>query len=181
MKIAAALALSVLTLPPLAGAAQPASSYAGQEARQVKSLSPDEVRGYLKGEGLGFAKAGELNHYPGPKHVLAMADHLGLSADQRSRIGAARDNMSAAAIPIGHEIIDAERNLNARFANGTIDDAALTSLTSHIANLQGRLRAVHLAAHLATRAVLTATQIATYDQMRGYGKGAMSEGHHHGS
>ena len=35
-----------------------------------------------------FAKAGELNHYPGPKHVLSMAEHLGLRADQRLRIEA---------------------------------------------------------------------------------------------
>jgi len=35
--------------------------------------------------------------------------------------------------------------------------------------LQGRPRAVHLAAHIAPRAALAAEQIAMYDSMRGYG------------
>lgn len=44
--------------------------YAGQETREIKALSPDEVAAHLEGRGMGFAKAAELNHYPGPKHVL---------------------------------------------------------------------------------------------------------------
>ena len=42
------------------------SPYAGQESREIKSLSPAEVDGYLAGAGMGFAKAAELNGYPGP-------------------------------------------------------------------------------------------------------------------
>lgn len=173
-----ALTVLMLGVPALA-AAQPTSPYAGQESRDIKSLSPEEIQGYLAGDGLGFAKAGELNHYPGPKHVLGMADHLGLSPDQRDRISAISAKMSAAAVPLGRAIVDAERRLNAGFAAGTMDEPALRAQTARIAEMQGRLRAVHLSAHLATRAVLTPEQIAMYDQMRGYGGNAPPSGHTH--
>ena len=176
MKRTTAVALLILSLPLLA-AAGPQSPYTGQQTREIKSMSDDEIRGYLTGEGLGYAKAGELNHYPGPKHVLTMADHLDLSAGQRTRIQAVADKMSAAAVPLGRAIVDSERGLNAGFANGTIDDALLESLTARIAALQGRLRHVHLAAHLATQALLSASQIAKYDEMRGYGENVPSHSH----
>ena len=51
--------------------------------------------------------------------------------------------------------------------------------TAAIAGLQGRLRAVHLAAHLETRALLSAEQIARYDALRGYAGNATPAGHHH--
>jgi hypothetical protein len=35
----------------------PVSPYAGQETRDIKSLSPEEVDAYLSGKGLGLAKA----------------------------------------------------------------------------------------------------------------------------
>jgi len=59
------------------------SPYAGQHARQLKALSDDEVRQLLEGAGMGYARAAELNGYPGPMHVLELADKLGLSAQQR--------------------------------------------------------------------------------------------------
>ncbi len=37
-----------------------------------------------------------------------------------------------------------------------------------IATLQGELRAIHLRAHLATRAIRSAAQVARYDELRGY-------------
>jgi hypothetical protein len=48
-------------------AAETSSPYSGQETREIKALSRDEISGYLSGDGMGFAKAAELNHYPGPK------------------------------------------------------------------------------------------------------------------
>lgn len=71
-----------------------------------------------------------------------MAEYLGLTADQRSRVGAVEEKMSNVAIPLGRAIVHAEPNLNDRFANGTIDDAALEAMTARIGELQGRLRAV---------------------------------------
>lgn len=49
------------------------SPYAGQESREIKALSPDEIAALRKGDGMGFAKAAELNGYPGPRHVLDLA------------------------------------------------------------------------------------------------------------
>jgi len=43
-----------------------ASPYAGSENREIKALSTDEIASYLQGKGMGFAKAAELNHHPGP-------------------------------------------------------------------------------------------------------------------
>ena len=80
----AAVALAGMMLAPSAIAA-PVSGYAGQESREIKALSPEEVDAYLSGKGMGFAKAAELNGYPGPAHVLELAAELQLSADQRRR------------------------------------------------------------------------------------------------
>jgi hypothetical protein len=53
--------------------------YAGQQTRAVKALSDDEIAALRKGEGMGMAKAAELNGYPGPAHVLQLAGPLGLT------------------------------------------------------------------------------------------------------
>jgi hypothetical protein len=87
--------------------------------------------------------------------------------------------MSAVAKPLGIEIVTAEQRLDRAFASGSIDRDTLRAQTAAIAELQGKLRAVHLAAHLETRALLTPDQIARYDALRGYG-GAAPAGHDHG-
>jgi hypothetical protein len=66
-------------------AAEPLSPYSGEERREIKALSKEEVNGYLSGDGMGFAKVAELNHHPGPRHVLELADQLQLSDEQRRR------------------------------------------------------------------------------------------------
>jgi Spy/CpxP family protein refolding chaperone len=181
MKTHIGLALVLVASIPALAVAQSMSPYAGQESRAVKTLSADETQAYLTGEGLGMAKAGELNHYPGPKHVLAMAERLALTDDQKLRMKAITGVMTAAAVPLGREIVDAEGALDRDFANGTIDDAKLRIATQHIAAIQGRLRAVHLSAHLATRKVLTVNQVTIYDRIRGYGSDSNAPTHQHGS
>jgi hypothetical protein len=57
------------------------SPYAGQERHDIKSLSPQEVTALLAGQGAGFAKAAELNGYPGPAHVIELADQLARTSD----------------------------------------------------------------------------------------------------
>ena len=87
--------------------------------------------------------------------------------------------MSAAAKPLGGELIAQEQALDQLFAKGDITPDRLAAATAAIAELQGRLRAVHLSAHLETRALLNPDQIARYKQLRGYGASPGPEHHHH--
>lgn len=165
-----------LVLAGLAWAAGDAP-YAGQQARDVKALSAAQVQGYLAGRGMGLAKAAELNGYPGPKHVLELAQPLGLSAAQRARTQALFAAMQAEASAVGAQIIDQERRLDKAFAQGSLDAEQLRAATAALADLQGRLRYIHLHAHLVQKPVLDAEQIRRYQQLRGYGAG--HDGHHH--
>jgi Spy/CpxP family protein refolding chaperone len=171
-------AACVLAVPVLADNPTP---YAGQQTRQIKALSNDDVAALLKGEGMGFAKAAELNGYPGPKHVLDLADRLKVTPDQRQQIEAIFDKMSAAAKPLGAELVDRERTLDRLFQKSEITPDRLAQETAAIGDLQGRLRSVQLSAHLETRALLSADQITLDEQLRGYGDPAAPAMHqHHG-
>jgi Spy/CpxP family protein refolding chaperone len=173
------LLLGAVTVP--AAAYQRPAPYAGQQARTIKALAPGEVAALLNGEGLGLAMAAELNGYPGPAPVLSLAGELKLTPLQRSQVQAIFARMSAAAKPLGGDVVERERGLDQLFATGEVDPDRLRAATAAIAELQGRLRSVHLAAHLETRALLSADQIALYHKLRGYaGPGSPTQHHHHG-
>ena len=118
---------------------------------------------------MGLAKPAELNHYPGPRHVLDIADALELSAEQSKELKAIFDRMHADAVALGERILAQEKALDRAFSSGAIDEPRLRELTGRIAGLQAELRAAHLKAHLETKQVLTARQVARYDALRGYG------------
>lgn len=145
--------------------------YAGEEKRGIKALSPEEIESYRTGAGIGFAKAAELNHYPGPKHVLDLGNEIGLSASQRKEAQRIYDAMHAQAVGLGERLIASERNLDGLFAAQEIDEASLARSVREIGCLQGEIRLEHLKAHLAMKALLTPAQIAKYDALRGYGSG----------
>jgi len=81
--------------------ANPPSPYTGQEARDIKALSAQEVQDYLAGKGMGLAKAAELNRYPGPAHVLELAAPLNLTAEQKIRTQELFKRMEKKAIGLG--------------------------------------------------------------------------------
>lgn len=167
---------AVLTLSiPLILSAQH-STYAGEEQRAIKSLSEKEIEQYLFGAGMGFAKAAELNHYPGPKHVLDLADTLGISAEKKSALEKIYIEMKADAIDAGKQIIENEKVLNDAFAADTITLTQLDHVTKEIGILQAKLRFIHLRAHLATKSSMTKHQIYLYDRIRGY---ASAKNQHH--
>ncbi|MEZ4417257.1 MAG: Spy/CpxP family protein refolding chaperone [Gemmatimonadota bacterium] len=170
------MVLSVSAL--LAGAAVPLSAqahdhsahspYAGMESRAIKALSPEEIAGLRAGEGLGMALAAELNGLPGPKHVLELAESLSLTAEQTAGVQEIAAEMQAAAQELGGQIIQAEEHLDRLFASGDAAEADVSRMTQHIGAMRGQLRAVHLNAHLAVSRLLTAEQVAAYQQQRGY-------------
>ena len=50
--------------------------YAGMQTRPIKALSEQQIADLGAGRGMGLALAAELNGYPGPSHVLELADKL---------------------------------------------------------------------------------------------------------
>jgi Spy/CpxP family protein refolding chaperone len=152
----------------VASAAETSSPYLGQENREIKALSREEINGYLSGDGMGFAKAAELNHYPGPKHVLQLADQLQLSEEQRTTTGRIFQQMNVQAVSLGKQLVEMERLLDSHFAGASISTSELQRLVMEISSLQGKIRATHLQAHLAQKAILRPEQLIRYDSLRGY-------------
>jgi Spy/CpxP family protein refolding chaperone len=180
--VATLAAICLLAQPAAADTAR--SAYVGQQSREIRALSGEDIAALRNGDGMGLATAAELNGYPGPRHVLALVRELKLTESQTAQVTAIRERMNAAARPLGDELIDRERGLDQLFAQREITPERLTAATAAIGDIQGRLRAVHLAAHLETRAVLTGEQIAQYDRLRGYTEAGAanrdhSTGHHH--
>jgi hypothetical protein len=163
-----------------AGAAQaqhpPASPYSGLEQRAVKALSDEQIADLRSGRGMGLALAAELNGYPGPVHVLELADRLGLTDDQRKRVQELHAAMKAETVPLGERLIAQETDLDRQFAGKTVTPASLQSATEEIGATQGALRFTHLRHHLSTLGILTSEQVRLYGELRGYG-GPRDHGH----
>ena len=150
--------------------AQHHQSYAGQQDRDVKALSPDEVKQYMSGAGMGYAKAAELNHFPGPMHALELADQLNLSAEQRAQATKLMAAHKAEARTIGEKFVEAEQALDALFRSGNVSPDALELAVNRAAALQGAYRLSHLETHRRMRALMSEEQVRRYDALRGYSK-----------
>ena len=183
MKAKALVAACAVMLAIGPASAQHAQPYAGLQARPLKALSDEQVADLKAGRGMGLAMAAELNGYPGPSHVLELADSLALTAEQRARTQALFAAMKAESISLGEQVIAAEGDLDRAFATHTITPASLTAATETIGATQARLRATHLKYHLAMIDVLTPEQVRRYNELRGYSDAAPSghrPGMHHG-
>jgi len=143
-------------------------AYAGMQERSVKALSNQQIADLRAGRGMGLALVAELNGYPGPLHVLELADRLGLSPDQHRQVQRLYDAMKAEAIATGERLIDAETELDRAFKDRSITAERLAELSAVIGSHQGALRAVHLKYHLTTAGLLTADQSSRYAELRGY-------------
>jgi hypothetical protein len=108
-----------------------ASPYAGREQRAVKALSEQQIDDLKAGRGMGMALPAELNGYPGPRHVLDLADALHLTDDQRAKTKALYEAMKAETIPVGERLVSDEKS---------VTRAALDAVVSRIASAQGDLR-----------------------------------------
>lgn len=163
------IAFSLAAGPSLAQSQQP---YAGLEGRSIKALSEQQIADLRAGRGMGLALAAELNGYPGPMHVLELADSLDLSGQQRAKMQELFAAMKAEALPLGERLIAQEADLDKEFASKTITAATLATATEAIGATHAALRQAHLKYHLFTVEVLTPAQVWRYAELRGY-KGGM--------
>jgi hypothetical protein len=121
MKIWISAALLLMS----AAAANAQMPYAGMQTRPIKALSEQQVADLGAGRGMGLALAAELNGYPGPSHVLELADKLDLSPDQRAGIQRLFDSMKAEALPLGSRLMEQEADLDKQFASHTVTPESL--------------------------------------------------------
>jgi hypothetical protein len=177
MTITRLLALAAF-VSSIAGVAQAQSPYAGLQARPIKALSDQQIADLQAGRGMGMALPAELNGYPGPLHVLELADPLGLSESQRAAIRGLFDSMKAEAIPLGERLIAQEAALDKLFAARTATAASVAAATDEIGVTQGKLRSTHLKYHLSTLALLEPRQIERYGELRGYAGTTPAHRHH---
>jgi hypothetical protein len=162
------IVLAVLALMSGMSLAADQSPYVGEELRSIKSLTSQEIESLRSGGGMGFAKLAELNHYPGPKHVLELADDLDLTLSQVSETEALFEEMRLSAVVLGEELLEAEMALDQDFSRRAISPQSLESALLSIGRIRAQLRYVHLEAHLRQQRLLTTEQIAKYDETRGY-------------
>ena len=160
-----------------AASAQSAPPYAEMQARPIKALSDTQIADLVAGRGMGLALAAELNGYPGPSHLLELADRLGLSAGQRAAVQGMLDAMKAEAIPLGQSLIAQEADLDRLFAQRTATAETMQAATEAIGATQARLRAAHLKYHLATVPLLEPQQLQRYAELRGYVNGGGEHRH----
>lgn len=170
--------IAALFLLPAIGFAQSATPYAGMQVRPIKALSDQQLADLKAGRGMGLALPAELNGYPGPAHVLELAQVLNLNDEQKSKVSKLFEAMHAESVVLGERLIAAESDLDRLFANKTVTDSNLSDATHKAAELQGELRVAHLKYHLATLAILTQEQVVRYREARGYGASTGVHGAH---
>ncbi len=144
------------------------SQYKGQEARLIKSLSPDDIKQLRAGEGWGLAKAAELNGVPGPAHLLELKDEIPLNPAQITAIESLYDAMKTEAMQMGEQLVAQEQTLETHFRNASMDDADLRGLLLEIGQTLATLRYTHLRMHLKASELLSEEQINRYNTLRGY-------------
>lgn len=163
-----ALAFAALLIAAPALAQHHATPYSGQQKREIRSFDAAQIEDVRAGRGMGLAKPAELNAYPGPQHVLELADALQLTPQQRAASEALIAPMRAEAKQHGAEWLAHERELDRLFESRAATPEAVQEVLDRAAAAQARVRAAHLNAHIAQRALLSEAQIATYVRLRGY-------------
>jgi Spy/CpxP family protein refolding chaperone len=115
------------------------------------------------------------NGYPGPRHVLELAEQLGLTDQQRADVQRLFEEMTVEVVPIGEKLISQEAELDRLFAHRVVTPSSLGSVMAAIGATQAELRKAHLKYHLITSGLLTAAQMQNYSRLRGYaGEGSPS-------
>ena len=163
----------LLTLALPAAAQEEAAEPAAAETTDARptGLMPRQERMLREGRGMGQARAAELNGYPGPMHVMQQADALELSDEQRAATAQLVARVREQAPAVGARILTAEAELNAMFADGSVNRETMEAKLAEIADLTAELRAVHMNAHLDQAALLTEAQKAAYQPAHRAGGG----------
>ncbi|HTP79983.1 MAG TPA: hypothetical protein VMM57_06220 [Bacteroidota bacterium] len=134
----------------------------------AQSPVPSDRDGLLAGDGMGMALEAESHGYPSPKHCLELKDDLALSKDQVTKIQGIVENVLIGAKLKGEEIVGAEEGVDRGLTSGTVSEKSLRTQLEAVGRLRGELRFIHLQAHIRVKAILSANQLARYNEIRSH-------------
>lgn len=137
------------------------------EGDTTYGLSQREAQGLLAGRGMGMARPAEMNGYPGPLHVLELADELALTPEQKQQAREAREQVVTEVPVLGRQIVEKELALDRLFRSGSAEATQIDALTQEISQLRAALRAIHLRAHVVMQRALAVEQVRAYMEARG--------------
>jgi Spy/CpxP family protein refolding chaperone len=147
----------------------------GAPASSMASLAgysaEERAQGLREGRGMGLAIPAEGNGYPGPRHVLELAEQLSITADQRRKTEALFNAMKADAQRLGARLLAEEAELNAMFREKRATPALLEETARRIGTTEAALKVTHLRTHLAMMQILRPDQVANYVALRRAGGG----------
>lgn len=139
---------------------------AGDGHRKAQECEAGFERVVADGRGFGMAFAADQNGYPGPTHVLELAERLGLTADQEAKARELLHAMLAESRPKGARLLEAEARLRRLFAERVAGEPALRAAVLEVERARAEVRLVHLLTHVKTRGLLTEQQIRLYHEAR---------------
>ncbi len=144
----------------------------GAPQGHLEALKCSESFDRVVGQGLGFglAFAADRNGYPGPLHVVELAQPLGLRAEQVERARSLYDAMLAESRPKSAALLAAEAELARLFERGEATEARVRAQVAEVERLRADVRLVHLTYHLRTRDLLTSEQRVAYHRARWGGR-----------
>lgn len=145
--------------------------YADEQGRLISSLSASDVEQLKQGNGWGLAKPAEFNGYPGPAHIIELAESLDLTDEQLEAVKQSFTRMKRQAMALGNQLIEAEKALDEAFVSRRISQTELKHLLTEAEKVRAQLRGVHLTAHLEVTPLLNDEQKNRYAKLRGYGAG----------
>ena len=147
----------------------------GAPASSMSSLAnysaEERAQGLREGRGMGLAIPAEGNGYPGPRHVLELADQIGITADQRRQTETLFNAMKADAQRLGAQLLADEAELNAMFREKRATPALLEQAARRIGTTEAALKVTHLRTHLAMMQILRPDQVGKYVALRRAGGG----------
>lgn len=132
----------------------------------AQDVIPPDREGLLKGLGMDLAAIAESNNWPGPKHVLALKNELGLTRDQVKKTEALEKVVASSAGAKGEEIVQAEEELAAMFQSGSASEKAVRTKLEQIGKARAELRFIHLQSHLRMKQILTPDQVKQYTELK---------------
>jgi Spy/CpxP family protein refolding chaperone len=125
---------------------------------RAQEILPPDRNQLLSGDAAGQTLVAEKNGYPTPQKLLSFKDQLGLTKDQVRKINEMMTNTPVSATVRGQDIIDAEDELSALFASGSINEKTLRTKLERLGKMRADLRFIHLQVYVKEKQILSANQ-----------------------